>query len=148
MYFLNLQPVICLQDTQLLLWDLSMDEIVVPLRRCPPGGSPTFSTGSQSSHWDSICPVGTLQPAPSMRDVPKLSPLVAHRVHSEPLSGINFTDESILTGCREGHVKVWMRPGNSESQSSNSEAPVGNITKEQQTMPGKTGASSYKSVHM
>lgn len=136
------------QDTQLLLWDLSMDEIVVPLRRCPPGGSPTFSTGSQSSHWDSICPVGTLQPAPSMRDVPKLSPLVAHRVHSEPLSGINFTDESILTGCREGHVKVWMRPGNSESQSSNSEAPVGNITKEQQTMPGKTGASSYKSVHM
>ncbi|PQQ21078.1 dystrophia myotonica WD repeat-containing protein-like [Prunus yedoensis var. nudiflora] len=28
------------QDTQLLLWDLEMDEIVVPLRRCPPGGSP------------------------------------------------------------------------------------------------------------
>ncbi|KAF5940703.1 hypothetical protein HYC85_021870 [Camellia sinensis] len=41
------------QDTQLLLWDLEMDEIVVPLRRAPggsptvrvPGGSPTFSTG-------------------------------------------------------------------------------------------------------
>lgn len=136
------------QDTQLLLWDLAMDEIVVPLRRVPPGGSPTFSTGSQSSHWDSACPVGTLQPAPSMRDVPKLSPLVAHRVHSEPLSGIIFTEESILTACREGHVKVWMRPGTSESQSSNSEALVGTTSKEQPFVTGKTSSSSYKSVHL
>ncbi|KAG7036873.1 creC [Cucurbita argyrosperma subsp. argyrosperma] len=111
------------QDTQLLLWDLSMDEIVVPLRRCPPGGSPTFSAGSQSAHWDSITPLGTLQPAPCMRDVPKLSPVVAHRVHTEPLSGIIFTQESILTACREGHVKIWMRPS-SETQSSNSEPLV------------------------
>ncbi|KAK7851637.1 putative catabolite repression protein crec [Quercus suber] len=136
------------QDTQLLLWDLSMDEIVVPLRRCPPGGSPTFSTGSQSSHWDSICPAGTLQPAPSMRDVPKLSPLVAHRVHSEPLSGLIFTEESILTACREGYVKIWVRPSNSESQSSNPEIPVGNSSKEIPPVPGKTGATSYKSVHL
>ncbi|XP_023521248.1 dystrophia myotonica WD repeat-containing protein-like isoform X2 [Cucurbita pepo subsp. pepo] len=115
------------QDTQLLLWDLSMDEIVVPLRRCPPGGSPTFSTGSQSAHWDSITPLGTLQPAPSMRDVPKLSPVVAHRVHTEPLSGLIFTQESILTACREGHVKIWMRPS-SETQSSNPESLVGSST--------------------
>ncbi|KAI3706650.1 hypothetical protein L6452_24534 [Arctium lappa] len=63
------------QDTQLLLWDLEMDELVVPLRRGAPGGSPT---GSQSAHWDDACPVGTLQPAPSMRDVPMVSPLVVH----------------------------------------------------------------------
>jgi hypothetical protein len=125
-----------------------MDEIVVPLRRCPPGGSPTFGTGSQSSHWDSACPPGTLQPAPSMRVVPKLSPLVAHRVHSEPQSGVIFTEESILTACREGHVKVWMRPGTSEGQSSNSEALVGTSSREQPLVPGKTGASSYKSVHL
>ena len=111
----------------MLLWDLSMDEIVVPLRRCPPGGSPTFSTGSQSAHWDSITPLGTLQPAPSMRDVPKLSPVVAHRVHTEPLSGLIFTQESILTACREGHVKIWMRPS-SETQSSNPESLVGSST--------------------
>lgn len=106
------------QDTQLLLWDFSMDEIVMPLRRCPPGGSPTYSTTSQSSPWDNIVSNGTLQPAPSMRDIPKLSPLVAHRVHSEPLSGLVFTEESILTACREGHIKIWMRPGCSENHSS------------------------------
>ncbi|GER28700.1 transducin/WD40 repeat-like superfamily protein [Striga asiatica] len=97
------------QDTQLVLWDLEMDELVVPVRR-PAGGSPTLSAGSQSAHWDAACQAGTLQPAPSMRDVPKLSPVVAHRVHTEPLSGLIFSRDSLLTICREGHIKIWMRP--------------------------------------
>ncbi|KAM7496712.1 hypothetical protein LguiA_021126 [Lonicera macranthoides] len=140
------------QDTQLLLWDLAMDEIVVPLRRCPPGGSPpggspTFSTGSQSAHWDGIVPIGTLQPAPSMRDVPKLSPVVAHRVHSEPLSGLVFTQESVLTACRDGHVKIWARPGHSDGQASNTEALLGTnvVGKEKSSLPSKLGGTtSYK----
>ncbi|KAG8374244.1 hypothetical protein BUALT_Bualt11G0111100 [Buddleja alternifolia] len=119
------------QDTQLLLWDLEMDELVVPVRRAP-GGSPTFSTGSQSAHWDSACPVGTLQPAPSTRDVPKLSPLVVHRVHTEPLSGLLFTQESILTVCREGHIKIWTRPCSGEKpiQSSNIDSFMSSSLKE------------------
>nr|GMC79671.1 WD repeat-containing protein 20-like [Ipomoea batatas] len=131
------------QDTQLLLWDLEMDELVVPVRR-PSGGSPTFSTGSQSAHWDSAYPVGTLQPAPSMRDVPKLSPLVTHRVHTEPLSGLIFTHESVLTVCREGHIKIWMRPGFGESQTSNSDSLLGSSLKEKQSISGKVVGSSYK----
>lgn len=107
------------QDTQLLLWDLVMDEIVVPLRYCPSGGSPTLSSGSPSAHWDNIIPIGTLQPAPSMRDVPKLSPVVAHRAHVEPLSGLMFTSESVLTICREGHIKKWVRPAQGDSSQSN-----------------------------
>lgn len=133
------------QDTRLLLWDLEMDEIVVPLRRSLPGGSPTFSTGSQSSHWESAIPVGTLQPAPSMRDVPKLSPVVAHRVHTEPLSGVTFTQESVLTVCREGHIKIWMRPGVAESQSGSSETTVlSSSLKEKPLLSSKVGNSGYK----
>lgn len=131
------------QDTQLLLWDLEMDEIVVPLRR-PPGGSPTFSTGSQSSHWDSVCPIGTLQPAPSIRDVPKISPLVAHRVHTEPLSGLTFTQESVLTVCREGHIKIWMRPGVADNQSNSGETILSTSLKEKPLLSSKAGNSSYK----
>lgn len=122
-----------------------MDEIVVPLRRCPPGGSPTFSTGSQSFHWDNnISPVGTLQPAPSIRDVPKLSPLVAHRIHSEPLSGLVFTQESILTACREGHIKIWIRPSFAESQSRESDTLLSTSSKEKPLLAGKVGGSFYK----
>ncbi|KAL0309735.1 UNVERIFIED_CONTAM: putative catabolite repression protein creC [Sesamum radiatum] len=131
------------QDTQLLLWDLEMEELVVPVRRAP-GGSPTFSTGSQSAHWDNACPVGTLQPAPSMRDVPKLSPLVAHRVHTEPLSGLIFTQESVLTVCREGHIKIWMRPCLPESQSSNNDSLSTTSLKEKHSISGKVAGSSYK----
>ncbi|KFK34586.1 hypothetical protein AALP_AA5G165200 [Arabis alpina] len=109
------------QDTQLLLWDLEMDEIVVPLRRAP-GGSPTYSTGSQSAHWDNVIPMGTLQPAPCKRDVPKLSPVIAHRVHTEPLSGLMFTQESVVTACREGHIKIWTRPSLADTQSNSTEA--------------------------
>ncbi|CAA0830468.1 Transducin/WD40 repeat-like superfamily protein [Striga hermonthica] len=130
------------QDTQLLLWDLEMDELVVPVRR-PPGGSPTFSAGSQSAHWDNAGPIGTLQPAPSMRDIPKLSPLVAHRVHTEPLSGLIFTQESVLTSCREGHIKIWTRPGFGESGGSDS--LLSTSLKEKSCGPGKVGgAPGYK----
>ncbi|VFQ78935.1 unnamed protein product [Cuscuta campestris] len=129
------------QDTQLLLWDLEMDEIVVPIRR-PSGGSPTFSTGSQSAHWDTAGPTGTLQPAPSMRDVPKLSPLVAHHAHTEPLSGLAFTPESVLSVCREGHIKVWRRPGIGESPTSNPSDSLLSSTK--QPISSKAGNSSFK----
>ncbi|KAL2514376.1 Transducin/WD40 repeat-like superfamily protein [Forsythia ovata] len=131
------------QDTRLLLWDLEMDELVVPVRR-PTGGSPTFSTGSQSSHWDGACPVGTLRPAPSIRDVPKLSQLVAHRIHTEPLSGLIFTQESVLTISREGHIKIWMRPGFAESQPSNSDSLLSTSLKEKTSISGKVIGSSYK----
>ncbi|XP_074275949.1 putative catabolite repression protein creC isoform X2 [Silene latifolia] len=136
------------QDTQLLLWDLEMNEIVVPLRRAPGGsplgGSPTYSTASQSSHWDNIGPVGTLQPSPSMRDVPKLNPVVTHRVHTEPLSGVLFTQDSILTACREGHIKVWMRPGCVENQASNSEMNPSIGSREKSSIIANNGISGSK----
>ncbi|KAL2933181.1 putative catabolite repression protein creC [Bienertia sinuspersici] len=131
------------QDTQLLLWDLEMSEIVVPLRRAPGGspriGSPTYSTASQSPLWDSACAAGPLQPSPSMRDVPKLSPVVIHRVHTEPLSGVIFTQESVLTACREGHIKVWMRPGCADNQSGNSDSILNVGLREKPVMMAKSG---------
>ncbi|KAK4281475.1 hypothetical protein QN277_012961 [Acacia crassicarpa] len=95
------------QDTQLLLWDLEMDEIVVPLRRAP-GGSPTYSAGSQSAHWDGVVP-----------------------------SGLIFTQESVLTACREGHIKIWTRPGITESQPSSSETLLAASLREKPLFPSK-----------
>lgn len=136
------------QDTQLLLWDLAMDEIVVPLRH-PSGGSPTFSCGSPSAHWDNACPpTGILQPSPRMRGVPKLSPLIAHRVHANPLSGLVFSTESILTICRKGLIKIWGRPGHCENnqQSNSSEVALGNIVSKDRaiTSSNKASGSSFK----
>lgn len=135
-----------LQDTQLLLWDLAMDEIALPLRG-PPGGSPTFASRSHSVHWDSVIPAGSLQPAPSMQDVPKISPLVAHRVHVDPLSGVIFTNESIVTISREAHIKIWMRPDHSDNSQSNSPdtvVPIAILKDRPIASSIKTSGSSYK----
>jgi hypothetical protein len=125
-----------------------LDEIAVPLRH-PSSGSPTFSSGSPSAHWDNAClPTGVLQPSPRMRDVPKLSPLVAHRVHVDPLSGLVFTNESILTICREGLIKIWVRPDHNENnhQSNSSELVLGNpVSKDRViTTSNKATGSSFK----
>ena len=105
--------IVCIQDTQLLLWDLSMDEVVVPLRMAPvSGGSPSLLSTSQAAGWDgAVHSAGSLRHAPARKEVPKLAPVMAHRVHAEPLSGILFSKEAIVTACHEGHLKVWDRPG-------------------------------------
>ena len=48
--------------------------------------------------WFYAYPAGTLRPAPSMHDVPKLYPLVVHHVHTEPLLGLIFT-QSLYSLC-------------------------------------------------
>ncbi|OIW21557.1 hypothetical protein TanjilG_06250 [Lupinus angustifolius] len=92
----------------------------------------------------SVAPLGTLQPAPSMRDVPKISPSVAHHAYTEPLSGLIFTQESVLTACREGHIKVWVRPDIVESESINSEALLATSLKDKPSLLSKISNSSYK----
>ncbi|KAI4987828.1 hypothetical protein ZWY2020_028586 [Hordeum vulgare] len=111
------------QDTQLLLWDLAMDEIVVPLRH-PSGGSPTFSSGSPSAHWDSACPP------------------------TDPLSGVVFSTESVVTICREGLIKIWARPAHTENnqQSNSSELVLCNTVSKDRaiTSSSKASGSSFK----
>ncbi|XP_042385242.1 probable catabolite repression protein creC isoform X1 [Zingiber officinale] len=100
------------QDSQLLLWDLAIDELVVPLYG-PPGGSPTTKS-DLSANGDSISTTGAILPSPSMSDVPKISPIATQQVHLDPLSGLIFTKASLLTVSREGHIKFWRRPGHSD----------------------------------
>lgn len=85
-----------------------MDEVVVPLRRLAPSAMSPSTSGI--GQWEKPQSSGCLLSSPVRKEVPKLSPIMAHRVHAEPLSGLLFTKESILTACHEGHVKIWERP--------------------------------------
>ncbi|CAD6340737.1 unnamed protein product [Miscanthus lutarioriparius] len=116
------------QDTQLLLWDLALDEIVVPPRH-PSSASPTLSSGSPST-------TGTMHVLQQVffnllleREMSPNSRLCCppSTVHVDPLSGLVFTNESILTICREGLIKIWVRPDQSENnqQSNSSEFVLG-----------------------
>ncbi|KAJ7532250.1 hypothetical protein O6H91_14G079700 [Diphasiastrum complanatum] len=131
------------QDTQLLLWDLAMDEVVMPLRRLTSlNASPSRVGGTgQASAWDSTHGPGVLLSSPLRKEVPKLAPVMAHRVDLEPLSGLIFSKESILTACHEGHIKVWDRPSQGGSSPSSSEILVGSIKDRQVS---KNGTSYHK----
>lgn len=49
--------------------------------------------------------------APEPRShVAMLQPLMAKGIHQEPLAGITFREDAIVTSDRRGHIKVWKRP--------------------------------------
>uniref|UniRef100_A0A0E0BFZ3 Uncharacterized protein n=1 Tax=Oryza glumipatula TaxID=40148 RepID=A0A0E0BFZ3_9ORYZ len=94
------------QDAQLLLWDLTKDELNVSLTHASScsesssSGSCSASSSSGSSSTedrDKEFPLGFLHPSPRLQKVPKLSPEVAHLVGVEPLFTLEFTSESVIT---------------------------------------------------
>lgn len=48
------------------------------------------------------------------------------KIHSEPLSHLLFREDAIVTACRRGQVKVWVRPASSTG--SGSSAPTTTTT--------------------
>ncbi|CAI5485290.1 unnamed protein product [Closterium sp. Naga37s-1] len=72
------------------------------------GGALRDASGSNASHGAAAA---VLVPPPSRKDVPRISPVMAHKVHVEPLSALAFSQQAVLTACHEGCVKLWLRPG-------------------------------------
>uniref|UniRef100_A0A0E0R4W4 Uncharacterized protein n=1 Tax=Oryza rufipogon TaxID=4529 RepID=A0A0E0R4W4_ORYRU len=106
------------QDAQLLLWDLTKDELNVSLTHASScsesssSGSCSASSSSGSSSTedrDKEFPLGFLHPSPRLQEVPKLSPEVAHLVGVEPLFTLEFTSESVITVCRRGRITTRPR---------------------------------------
>ncbi|CAI7857061.1 unnamed protein product [Closterium sp. NIES-53] len=71
------------------------------------GGALRDAPGSNASHGAAAA---VLVPPPSRKDVPRISPVMAHKVHVEPLSALAFSQQAVLTACHEGCVKLWLRP--------------------------------------
>lgn len=131
----------------MLLWDLSMDEVVVPLRMAPvSGGSPSVLSTNHTAGWDgAVHSAGPLRHAPARKEVPKLAPVMAHRVHAEPLSGLLFSKEAIVTACHEGHLKIWDRPVHSDTLPIHTpEVSAIAGVKEKILTPGKGGISHLR----
>eukprot|EP00899_Mesostigma_viride_P000353 jgi/Mesvir1/10318/Mv06180-RA.1 len=126
------------QDLQLLLWDFNLEAMAMPRRHLPsPALSPAPLPGPslpkpaskpsplkqlrQLNHGTPSSPVRNanprhgarevvLQPSPHRDQAPRISPTMAHQVHSEPMTHIVFTERAIVTACEGGQVKVWRRP--------------------------------------
>ncbi|KAF9357123.1 hypothetical protein BGX26_004240 [Mortierella sp. AD094] len=71
------------------------------------GVSPLFrhSNGILNNH-----SVQVVRPPEPRSHVAMLQPLMVKGIHQEPLTGITFREDAILTSDRRGHIKVWKRP--------------------------------------
>lgn len=54
--------------------------------------------------------VQIVRPPEPRSHVAMLQPMMAKNIHVEPLSGITFREDAIMTSDRRGHVRVWKRP--------------------------------------
>lgn len=54
--------------------------------------------------------VQIVRPPEPRSHVAMLQPMMAKNVHVEPLSGITFREDAIMTSDRRGHIRVWKRP--------------------------------------
>jgi len=85
------------QDACVIVWEIPA------LEELP--RSPTDSTA-------------VIVPSPKRIHVPRLPPVTAHAVHAEPLSGLAFVNDALVTGDMGGVVKTWMRPSGRETRPS------------------------------
>ncbi|ORX92690.1 WD40 repeat-like protein [Basidiobolus meristosporus CBS 931.73] len=103
------------EDTRLLLWDFSVNALHRPKgyssnRR----GSVPFILPAPSRRRFNDPQVedrkGAVHPALSKSDVAILQPVMTKSVHGEPLNSVAFREDAVITTCRRGHIKVWLRP--------------------------------------
>uniref|UniRef100_A0A7E4VGH9 WD_REPEATS_REGION domain-containing protein n=1 Tax=Panagrellus redivivus TaxID=6233 RepID=A0A7E4VGH9_PANRE len=65
--------------------------------------SPTSPTSSAGMVGSLICP--------KMNQIPLIEPLIAKKIAHERLTVLIFREECIVTGCQEGFICTWARPG-------------------------------------
>uniref|UniRef100_A0A8U7NWH8 Uncharacterized protein n=1 Tax=Corvus moneduloides TaxID=1196302 RepID=A0A8U7NWH8_CORMO len=88
----------------------------------PPGGGPGGSRGSL----DMGKVLGTAL-CPRLHEVPLLEPLVCKKIAQERLTVLLFLEDCIVTGCQEGLICTWARPGVSGLSSQNGGSPSGTV---------------------
>ncbi|PKC74547.1 WD40 repeat-like protein [Rhizophagus irregularis] len=104
------------EDTKLLLWDFSVSALHKPKS---PGSHRRASLASQS-HATTVAlrrnivehelTKNTVHPCLPRSEVAILQPVMAKSIDSDPLCSITFREDSIITTCRKGHIKFWIRP--------------------------------------
>lgn len=107
-------------DAQLIFWNLKKKDIKdLAGKQRPREGF--HGQGSSSSYCSPFALPGLIQqPSPRLLVVRELHPSADNLPHRAPLSGLIFTQNSVLTSCRDGVVKIWKRPGApAESRPSN-----------------------------
>ncbi|KAH7059349.1 WD40-repeat-containing domain protein [Linnemannia elongata] len=103
------------EDAKLLLWDFSVGALHKPKAddrqslKSGHGFSSLFRH-QHKAHGGVAQGMQVVRPPEPRSHVAMLQPLMAKGIHQEPLAGITFREDAIMTSDRRGHIKVWKRP--------------------------------------
>ena len=101
----------------------------------PPLGASrhTIEVGPSQSTWSNGASLLGTAACPRLGDVPIIEPLVVKKIAADPLSGVAFLTDCLLTGCQAGYLAVWNRP---------KPVPVTDQQQQQQQLVNGNGVSS------
>ncbi|KAM0355920.1 hypothetical protein ACHAPU_000309 [Fusarium lateritium] len=56
--------------------------------------------------------------------IPMLPPVLNKSIDTHPMCWLDFTEDAIITSCKSGHLRTWLRPGSElAAQTKGAEAP-------------------------
>ncbi|CAG7563597.1 unnamed protein product [Fusarium equiseti] len=56
--------------------------------------------------------------------IPMLPPVLNKSIDTHPVCWLDFTEDAIITSCKSGHIRTWLRPGSElAAQTKGAEAP-------------------------
>jgi WD40 repeat protein len=106
------------EDCRIALWDVVIpgDDDITHAERDDPErrdfSAPAESTARHSRTTSFAGPDAMVSQAARRDEVPRVVPLMTHKLHDNPVSAVVFTKEGILTAAL-ADVKLWLRPENS-----------------------------------
>ncbi|RBR22616.1 uncharacterized protein FIESC28_04411 [Fusarium coffeatum] len=57
--------------------------------------------------------------------IPMLPPVLNKSIDTHPVCWLDFTEDAIITSCKSGHIRTWLRPGSElAAQTKGAEAPA------------------------
>jgi WD40 repeat protein len=121
------------EDGRLCLWDFAVGMLTRPratsMRQRGSGSSPfnpllraetTNSAGSRALS-DSNMEVaaedqvnGVAHPVEPRANIPMLPPVLNKVIDTHPACCLEFTENAIITSCKNGHIRTWSRPASQE----------------------------------
>ncbi|ODA75862.1 hypothetical protein RJ55_08503 [Drechmeria coniospora] len=113
------------EDGRLCLWDFGVGMLYRPKNAArrrgsvssPAGMPPRLDSGSavglrrDSTVDDDDDDDGISHPVEPRARIPMLPPILTTSIDSHPACWLEFSEEAIITSCKNGHVRTWNRPG-------------------------------------
>ncbi|TQV97675.1 hypothetical protein V2A60_006589 [Cordyceps javanica] len=101
------------EDGRLCLWDFSAVMLHRPQTRHRHRGSVSSNVGvaERVNSYDSHEGSGIAHAVEPRARIPMLPPVMSKVIDKHPLSWLEFTEDAIITSCKNGHIRTWNRPG-------------------------------------